>query len=103
MGIRYNEKRERFKDVVFGEDYDDFTSRFVEHSNRTNLTLIEYYLPKKREHLYIVSTPRYNWANTQNYNLAEYIFNHLNRWLCDYSEDKLYNSSLSKNIIYHNC
>ena len=102
MGIRYNERRERFEDVIFGEDFDDFTSRFVKHSNGTNLTLIEYYLPKKREHLYIVSTPCYSWVNTQNYNLAEYIFNHLNRWLRNYPEDELYNSSLSKNIIYHN-
>ena len=91
MGIRYNEKRERFEDVIFGEDFDDFTSRLVEHSDKTNLTLIEYYLPKKRGPLYIVSTPWYSWVNTQNYILAEYVFNHLNRWLLYFPEDKLYN------------
>lgn len=103
MGIRYNEKREKLENVTFGQDFDDFTSRFIENDNKTNLTLIEYYLPKKREYLYIVSTPCYSWVNTQNYILAEYIFNHLNRWLHYYSEDELYNSDLSKNIIYHNC
>lgn len=59
MGIRYNEKRERLEAVTFGEDFDDFKSRFVEHDNKTNLTLIEYYLPKKREYLYIVRIPVY--------------------------------------------
>lgn len=103
MGIRYNEKRERFQDVTFGPDLDDFTSRIVRHDNETNLTLIEYYLPKKREHLYIIATNGHSWVNTQNYNLTDYVFNHLRRWLHNYPEDKLYNSTLSKEIVYHVC
>lgn len=103
MGIRYNDKRERFQDVTFGEDYNDFVGRVVRNDNETGLTLVEYYLPRRREHLYIIATPYHAWVNTQNYNLVDYVFNHLRRWLHNYPEDRLYNSSLSKEIIYHKC
>lgn len=103
MGIRYNERRERMQDVGFGVDFDDFVPRIIRSDNETHLTLIEYYLPRRREHLYIISTPWHSWANTQNYNLANYVFDHLRRWLHNYPEDVLYNSDLSKQVIYHRC
>lgn len=97
--MRYNERREREQDLLIQED---FTPAVKRCDFSTGLQMVEYYSPSKRDYTIRIITAKHSWLATQNYNLADHVFNKIRRWLHDYPEDALYNSDKSKNVVYDN-